>query len=169
VLIILYTGRNRRKVCNNSLEFRHWPKCDVFALNCTAAVTAVQWYTDSQALLKLIKPTLWPSISQLVNLCTNEVGRIYCTMPYRKQDNVAFDTKMILSVFFMSCGERQKKKGMWTRWKRKDIRPLIQTGGLCFKNVPTPHTLRKTQNVFILFFPTMYLYFWVFSVARPKR
>jgi len=58
VLIILYTGRIRRNVCSNSLEFRHWPKCAVFVLNCTAAVTAVQWYTDSEALLKLIKPTL---------------------------------------------------------------------------------------------------------------
>jgi len=110
VLIIIYTGRIRRNVCNNNLSFRHWPKCSVFALNCTAAVTAVQWYTASEPLLKLIKPTLWPSISQLVNLCTNEVGRIYCTLPYRKQHNVAFDTKMILSVFFMSCGEQRQKK-----------------------------------------------------------
>ena len=108
--------------------FRHWLKCAVFALNCTAFITAAQWYTDSEALLKLIKPTLWPAISQLVNLCSNEVGRIHCTLPYRKQDNVAFDTQMILSVFFMSCGERQKKKKACGRDEsEKTFGFLIQT------------------------------------------
>jgi hypothetical protein len=81
----------------------------------------VQSYTDSEGPMKLIKPTLGPSISLLVNLWSNEAGRIHCARPYRKEDNVALDTKTILTFFFMSYDEQRQKKKHVDATKVKNV------------------------------------------------
>jgi hypothetical protein len=88
--------------------------CYIFARSCTVNTTDVQRHTSSVAPLKWMEPSLWTSISLLVNLWCNEVDSIHDTQPYRKQDNEACDMKMILSAIFMNYIEQQQQKNI--RW-----------------------------------------------------
>ena len=79
-------------------------------------------------------------------------------MPYRKQDNVAFDTKMILSVFFMSCGERQKKRYVDTMKAKRhsashtDRRPLLQ------ECPHPPYTEKNTKCIYTFFSYNVFIF-----------